>query len=174
MYRLVRNLSAMQETWVWSLGQEDPLGKETAIWASILSWRILRTEEAGGLQSMGLQRVGHNWATSLHFTSLGNLPKPGIEPGSPTLQADSLPYEPPRKPKESLDEGERWEYKAGLKLNITKTKIMASGPITSWQIGDNVEAVTDFFFLGSEITMDGDCCHAIRRWLLLGRNAMTA
>ena len=53
--------------------------------------------------------------------------------------------------------------KTGLKLNILKTKIMASGPITSWQIGDNVEAVTDFLFLGSEITMDGDCYQEIRR-----------
>ena len=63
---------------------------------------------------------------------------------------------------------------AGLKLNIKKTKIMASGPITSWQIeGEKVEAVTDFLILGSEITADGDCSHEIRRWLLLGRKAMT-
>ena len=54
--------------------------------------------------------------------------------------------------------------RAGLKLNIKKTKIMASSPITSWQIeGENVEVVTDFFFLGSKITMDGDCSHEIRR-----------
>ena len=64
--------------------------------------------------------------------------------------------------------------KTGLKLNIQKTKIMASGPITSWQIeGGNVEAVTDFLFLGSKITSDGDCSHEIRRQLLLGRRAMT-
>ena len=64
--------------------------------------------------------------------------------------------------------------KAGLKLNIQKTKIMASGPITSWQIeGEKVEAVTDFLFLGSKITVDGDCSHEIRRRLLLGRKAMT-
>ena len=64
--------------------------------------------------------------------------------------------------------------RAGLKLNIKKTKIMASSPITSWQIeGENVEVVTDFFFLGSKITMDGDCSHEIRRQLLLGRKAMT-
>ena len=60
--------------------------------------------------------------------------------------------------------------KAGLKPNIQKTKIMASGPITSWQReGENVEAVTDFLFLGSKITADGDCSHEIRRCLLLGR-----
>ena len=59
--------------------------------------------------------------------------------------------------------------KAGLKLNIQKTKIMASGPITSWQIdGATVETVTDFIFLGSKITADGDCIHEIKRHLLLG------
>ena len=64
--------------------------------------------------------------------------------------------------------------KAGLKLNIKKTKIMASGPITSWKIeGVKVEAVTDFIFLDSKITADGDCSHEIRRLLLLGRKAMT-
>ena len=64
--------------------------------------------------------------------------------------------------------------KAGLKLNIQKTKIMASGPITSWQIeGEKVEAVTDFIFLGSKITVDGDCSHEIKRCLLLERKAMT-
>ena len=63
--------------------------------------------------------------------------------------------------------------KPGLKLNIQKTKIMASGPITSWQIeGGKVEAVTDFLFLGSKITEDGDCRHEIKRCLLLGRKAM--
>ena len=61
--------------------------------------------------------------------------------------------------------------KAGLKLNIQKTKIMASGPITSWQIDE--ETVTDFIFLGSKITADGDCSHEIKRHLLLGRKAMT-
>ena len=63
--------------------------------------------------------------------------------------------------------------KAGLKLNIQKTKIMASGPITSWPIeGEKVEAVTDFIFLGSKITVGGDCSHEIKRRLLLGRKAM--
>ena len=64
--------------------------------------------------------------------------------------------------------------KAVLKLNIQKTKIMASGCITSWQIkGEKVEAVTDFIFLGSKTTGDGDCSHEIKRCLLLGRKAMT-
>ena len=64
--------------------------------------------------------------------------------------------------------------KAGLKLNIQKTKIIASGSITSWQIdGGKVETVTDFIFLGSKITADGDCSHEIKRCLLLVRKAMT-
>ena len=64
--------------------------------------------------------------------------------------------------------------KVGLKLNIQKTKIIASGPITSWQIdGQTVETVADFIFLGSKITADGDCSHEMKRRLLLGRKAMT-
>ena len=64
--------------------------------------------------------------------------------------------------------------KVGLKLNIQKTKIMASSPITSWEIdGETVETVADFIFLGSKITADGDCSHEIKRHLLLGRKVMT-
>ena len=64
--------------------------------------------------------------------------------------------------------------KAGLKLNIQKTKIIASGPIMSWQVdGETMETVTDFIFLGSQITADGECSHEIKRHLLLGRKAMT-
>ena len=64
--------------------------------------------------------------------------------------------------------------KSGLKLNIQKTKIMAPNPITSWQIdGETMETVADFIFLGSKITEDSDCSHKIKRYLLLGRKAMT-
>ena len=64
--------------------------------------------------------------------------------------------------------------KVGLKLNIQKTKIMVSGPITSWKIEwETMETVTDFIFLGSKITADGGCSHEIKRYLLLGRKAMT-
>ena len=64
--------------------------------------------------------------------------------------------------------------KAGLKCNIQKTKIMASSPITSWEINEEtMETVTDFIFLGSKITADDDCSHEIKRYLLLGRKAMT-
>ena len=74
-----------------------------------------------------------------------------------------------KKNKEPLDENE----KAGLKFNIKKTKIMPSSPITSWQMeGEKVEAETDFIFLVSKITADGDCSHEIKRHLLLGRKAM--
>ena len=64
--------------------------------------------------------------------------------------------------------------KVGLKLNIQKTKIMASGPMSSWQVdGETMESVTDFIFGGSKITADGDCSHEIKRHLLLGRKVMT-
>ena len=83
-----------------------------------------------------------------------------------------------RTTKEPLVEGERGEIprdvlNVGLKLNIQKTKTMASGPITSWQIdGKTMEAVTDFIFLGSKITADDDCSHEIKRHFLLGRKAV--
>ena len=65
-------------------------------------------------------------------------------------------------------------FKAGLKLNIQKTKITASGPVTSWEIdGETVETVSDFIFLGSKITADGDCSHEMKRCLFFGRKAMT-
>ena len=66
-----------------------------------------------------------------------------------------------------------WSQKVGLNLNIQKTKIMASGPITTWQTdGETVETVADFIFLGSKITADGDCSHEIKRFLLLGKEVM--
>ena len=71
MAQRLKHLPTMRETGVWSLGQEDPLEKEMATHSSMLVWRIPWTEEPGGLQSMGSQRVGHDWATSLHFTSIG-------------------------------------------------------------------------------------------------------
>ena len=159
--------------------------------------------------------------SGLPFPSPGDLANPGIEPGSPTLQADALPSEPPGKPwciyaehimrNAGLDEAQarikiagrnisnlsyaddtvlmperEEELKsllmkvkeeseiAGLKLNIQKTKIMESGPITSWQIdGETVEIVTDFILGGSKVTADGDCSHKIKRHLLLGRKVMT-
>ena len=79
-----------------------------------------------------------------------------------------------RGTKKPLDESERGEWKSWLKLNIQKTKIMASGPITSWETdGETVETVSDFIFGGSKITADGDCSHEFKRHLLLGRKLMT-
>ena len=79
-----------------------------------------------------------------------------------------------RRTKEPLDESERGEGKVGVKLNIQKIKVMAPGPITSWQVdGERVETVADFIFLGSKITADGDCSHEIKRRLCLGRKVMT-
>ena len=79
-----------------------------------------------------------------------------------------------RGTKKTLDEVKEESETAGLKLNIQKMKIMASGPITPWQIdGETTETVTDFIFLGSKITVDSDCSHEIKRPLFLGRKAMT-
>ena len=86
-----------------------------------------------------------------------------------TLMAESE-----EEPKSLLMKVKEKGKKAGLKLNIQKAKIMASSPITSWQIdGEKMETVTDFIFLGSKITEDGDCSHEIKRCLLFGRKAMT-
>ena len=86
-----------------------------------------------------------------------------------TLMAESE-----EEPKSLLMRVKEESEKAGLKLDIQKMKIKASGPITSWQIyGEKVETVTDFLFLGSKITADGICSHKIKRCLLLGRKAMT-
>ena len=86
----------------------------------------------------------------------------------------TLMAENEEEPKSLLMKAKEENEKAGLKLSIHKTKIIASGLITSWQIaGENVEIVTDFIFYGSKITADGDCSHEIKRHLLLGRKAMT-
>ena len=88
--------------------------------------------------------------------------------GNTTLMADS------EELKSFLMKVERESEKVGLKLNIQKAKLMASGPITSWQIdGETMKTVTDFIFLGSKITADGDCSQEIKRHLLLGRKVMT-
>ena len=86
----------------------------------------------------------------------------------------TLMAENEEQPKSLLMKVKEESEKVGLKLNIQKMKIMASGPITSWEIdGETVETVSDFIFLGSKITADGDCSHEIKRHLLLGRKIMT-
>jgi len=85
-----------------------------------------------------------------------------------------LMEESKEEPKSLLMKGKEQSEKAGLKLNIQKTNIIASSPITSWQInGKAMETVRDFIFLGSKITADGDCSHEIKRCFLLGRKVMT-
>ena len=85
----------------------------------------------------------------------------------------TLMAEREEEPKSLLMKVKEESEKVGLKLNIQRTKIMVSGPITSWQIdGETLEIVTDFIFLGFKITADGDCSHEIKRCLLLGRKAM--
>ena len=91
-----------------------------------------------------------------------------------TLDMQMIPAESKEELNSILMRVKEESERAGLKQNIKKTKIVASSPITSWRIeGENVEVVTDFFSLGSKITMDGDCSHEIKRRLLLGMKAMT-
>ena len=83
-------------------------------------------------------------------------------------------WEKVKKTEESLDKSDRGEWNSWVKINIQKMKIVASSPITSWQIdGETMETMTYFIFLGSKITADGDCNHEVKRHLLLGRKAMT-
>ena len=91
-----------------------------------------------------------------------------------TAEFSTLMAESEEELKSLLMKGKEESVKAGLKLNIQKVKTVASGPITSWQInGETMETVTDFIFLGSKITGDGDCGHEIKRCLFLGRKTMT-
>ena len=165
------------------------------IWVNSGSW--LWTGRSGMLRFMGLQRVRHDWATelteltdwykenlhqSLNFTFLKTKSKVRIivqivglggDPGNYLLKG-TLMAESKEELKSLLLKVKEESKKAGLKLNIQKMKIMASGPITSWQIdGGKVEAVTDFTFLGSKITVDDACSHEIQRRLLLERKAIT-
>ena len=100
--------------------------------------------------------------------------KPGLENNLRYADDTTLMAESEEELKSLLMKAKVESEKFGLKLNIQKTKIMASGPITSWEIdGETVETVSDFIFLGSKITADGDCSHEIKRRLLLGRKVMT-
>ena len=99
---------------------------------------------------------------------------PGVIPITSDMQMPPPLWQKAKRQEEPLDESEEESEKAGLKLNIQKMKIMASSPITSWQIdGETMERLTDFIFLGSKITADGACSQEIKRRLLLGRKAIT-
>ena len=130
----------------------------------------------------GIPQAGRLEWIAISFSRRSSRPRgqPG-SPASPALAGGFFTTEPPGNTAESEDElrtflmkVKRESEKAGLKLNIQKTKIMASSPITSWQIdGETVEIMTDFIFLGSKITADGDFSHEIKKHLLLGRKVMT-
>ena len=102
-----------------------------------------------------------------HDNILASVPISQTIPSSPSPTESKRPF----YTSVSLDEGEGGEWKSWLKLNIKKTKIMVSNPITSWQIEREKVEVTDYLLLGSKITVDGNCRHEIRKWLLLGRKA---
>ena len=119
--------------------------------SSILAWRIPWIEEPGGLQSTGLQRVGHDWATTLTYRRKQR----GI--------------------KEPLDEGERGEWKSWLKAQHSKHEDRGiwSHHFMANRRGETTETVSNFILGGSKTTADGDCNYEIKRCLLLGRKAMT-
>ena len=163
-------------------GSGRSLQKEMATHSSISPWEIPWREEPGGLQSMGLHK---SWIQlkRLNKNSNNNLSSREIRLTNIfVLGTNNLRYandttlmaESEEELKSLLMKVKEESENVGSKLNIQKTKIMASGPITSWQIdGETVETVADFIFLGSKITADGDCSHEIKRSLLPGRQAMT-
>ena len=134
---------------------------------------------------MGSQRVGHDWATELNWTQHYVKCQAGWTTGwnqdcwekiNNLRYTDdtTLTVENDEELKSLLIKVKEDSEKTSLKLNIQKTKIMASGPITSWQIdGETMETVTDFVFGGSKITADGDSSHEMKRHFLFGRKAMT-
>ena len=155
--------------------------------SSVLAWRIPGTGDPGGLPSMESHRVGHDCsdlaaAAAKYIMRIDGLDEAqaGIKIAGRNINnlryADdtTLMAESEEELKSLLMKVKEESEKLGLKLNIQKTKIMASGPITSWQIDrETMETVADFIFLGSKITADGDCSHEIKRRLLLGRKVMT-
>ena len=137
--QMVKNLPAAWETWFWSLGWDDPLEKGMATHSSILGWRIPWKEEPGRLQSKGSQRVGHDWATFTFSVGLDES-QAGIKIARRNTNnlryADGniLMAKSEEELRSLLMRAKKEVEKAGLKLHIQKTKNMASGPITSWQI----------------------------------------
>ena len=129
------------------------------------AWRVILGRSWQGRKEMYMTEMTKHACTKIAGRNTNNL----RYTDDTTLLAESE-----KERKNLLMRVKEESEKADLKLNIQKTKIMASGPITLWQIeGGKVEAVTDFLFLGSKITADGDCSHEIKRRLLLGRKTMT-
>ena len=176
-------MQKMQEIQARYLGQESPQEEEMANPSSSLAWKIPWTKETGSpwgckesdtTEWLSTQEKCITWNTRLDDSQAG-IKIVGIDVNNIRHADDTTLMEESEKELKSLlmkvkEESE----KAGLKLNIQKTKIMESGPITSWEIdGETMETVTDFISLGSRITADGDCSHEIKRCFLLGRKAMT-
>ena len=158
--------------------------------SSRFAWRIPRAEEPGGLQSRGSQRVWHDWGAHTFIFRLGTIWIHNRTQYNSSLNNGELYFSLTNRSTNNLRyaddttlmaESEELKSllmkvkeeseKVGLKLNIQKTEIMASSPITSWQIDG--QAVADFIFWGSKTTADGDCSHEIKRHILLGRKFMT-
>ena len=152
MAQMVKNPPAMWETWVWSLGQEDPLEKGIATHSRIIAWRIPWTQEPGGLQPIGSQsQTGLKWI-STHVCYISR--NAGLDEAQAGIKIsrsiNNLKYadgttliaEDEEELKSLLMKVKEESEKVGLKLSFQKTKIMSSGPITSWQIDG--ETVTDF------------------------------
>ena len=158
----VRNLYADQEATVRTLnGTSDWLRTEKGVGQGCLLSPCLFNLYAENIMRNDEVQAG----TKIGPTNVNNL----RYADDTTLMAESR-----EELKNLLKRVKEESEKSSLKLNIKNTKIMASSPITSWQIeGEKVEVVTDFLFLGSKITVEGDCSHEIRKWLLLGRKAMT-
>ena len=134
--------------WILSLGWGNPLEEGMPTHFSIFAWRIPWTEEPSGLQCTKKQRLGHNGSdfNNLRYAD------------DTTLMAESE-----EELKSLLMKVKKESEKVGLKPNIQKTKIMTSGPMTSWQIdGETVKIVADFISLGSKITADGDYSHKLK------------
>ena len=153
--------------------------------SSVLAWRIPGMGEPGGLLSLGSHRVGHDWsdlaaaATAAEYIMRNagldeaqvGIKIAGKNTNDFTYADDTtLMAESEEEVKSLLMKVKEESEKAGLKLNIQKTKIMASGPITSWEIDrETMETVSDFILGGSKITPDGDCSHEIKRHSLEGK-----
>ena len=144
----VENVPVMWKTWVWSLVWEDSLEEGMATHSGILAWTISMDRGAWWATVLWSQKVGHDWGTTHRYAD------------DTTLMAESE-----EELKSFLIKVKEESEKVGLKHNIQKTKMMASGPITSWEIDG--ETVSDFIFWGSRITADGDCSHESKSCLLL-------
>ena len=172
-------MQEMQETWVQSLGREDPLEEGANAgdmrrgfdhWVGKIPWK-----------STHLKQLITHTGSCVEYISW-NARRRELQAGIKTARRNinNLSYaddtilmaESGEELKNLLMRVKEESEKVGLKLNMKKTMIMASGPITSWQIdGETMETVTDFIFLGSKITVDGDCGHKIKRRLLLGKKS---